>query len=104
MRVKCLRPYEWFIQGRDVSNALHREDGSAGYIVGEVDEKHSGDVPIDDAEYERLAAEIRTYNSALPPLPPPPHPNASLLAEVANLSGISPQVKSVLQKLVERMR
>ena len=64
--VKSGLPYEEFIRGRTVVNAMHREDDSAGDCIAEVDEARSGDTEIDDSTYTSIASEIKSYNDSIP--------------------------------------
>lgn len=72
--VRSLLPYPAFIAARVVINALHREDGADGYIVGEVSDVRADDEEITQDEYDTEAQTIRDYNAAIPKSPEPPPP------------------------------
>jgi hypothetical protein len=71
--VKSEVSYTDFISGRDAESVIHREDESAGWVIGYVEDAavRGSDTPIDADEYARLATEIQTYNASLDPPEPP---------------------------------
>jgi hypothetical protein len=73
MRVYSELPYEAFIAGRRVANALHYEDGTPG-CIGEVAEMRRGDMLVSDEEWDAYKAAILAANDALPDPEVPPAP------------------------------
>lgn len=102
--VKFTGNYNEFITGRDVDSAVHYEDESDPICVGIVPTVRTGDVPIDESEYETTKVAIFAYNATLPPTPPPGAPafKAITAAEVAALppngNGPLATVKAILAK------
>lgn len=74
--VSSRKKYAQFTKGRQVSDAVHREDDSPGEVVGFVDEAGPGDTEITPTEYDAIVATVQAYNATLPqPTPPgPPDP------------------------------
>lgn len=89
-RVRSSLSYPAFIAGRDVSNAVHREDGADGYIVGEVDVVRSNDEEITQEQYEYEVLVIREYNEDhLPPPEPEPEPPPTLADRLTGVTTIA---------------
>lgn len=71
--VRSEASYADFIQrGSDVESALHRDDGSRGFVIGYVEVLAEDDEEITQDEYDAEAQVIRDYNATLPPTPPEP--------------------------------
>ncbi len=88
--VRSALPYPAFIAGRDVSNALHREDGAAGYVVGKVARVRSADEKITQEQYDTEAQAIRQYNEDhLPPPEPEPEPPPTLRERLTGVTTIA---------------
>jgi len=83
--VKSSTDYETFTAGRGVTDALHREDDSAGDCIAWVESVRSGDSEIDEAEYLRLSQEIRDYNDTIPETPAPVSASAQRRSRLAVL-------------------
>ena len=73
MIVKSRDTYTEFQKGRDLESAVHMEDESAGFCMAYIDDAglKPTDVVIDQAEYDALVAECKTYNTthSLPVIP-----------------------------------
>lgn len=79
MLVESQVSYREFITGRDVQDAVHYEDDTAG-IVADIseDDVRPSDTVIDSTRYLQLATSIHEYNAALPELPRPISPREQL--------------------------
>ena len=63
--IKSTATYDIFIAGRQVTEALHNEDGASGEVVAWVDSIRSGDTEITEAEYLVIAQTIKAHNDTL---------------------------------------
>lgn len=72
MLVKSTLSYDSFIGGRDVENAVHREDDSAGECCAQVSDAdvRGSDIAITEAEFSTLVQSIKAYNASLSPVVP----------------------------------
>ena len=66
--VRFIGPYSDFIKSRDVSEAIHKENGSPGTLgFVEIADLRAGDEEIDLATYEAEKNSIQIQNAAIPP-------------------------------------
>ena len=80
--IKSTESYYDFGGGRNLRDALHREDNSPGEVVGwvEADGQRATDIPISISERDSIMSAIRAHNDTLPKPSTPKEQEAARLA------------------------
>ena len=64
--IKSSVTYDIFRADRQITEALHNEDGASGEVIAWVEATRAGDVEISEAAYQAIAETIKTHNGTLP--------------------------------------
>jgi lipid A disaccharide synthetase len=64
--IKSSATYDIFRADRQITEALHNEDGASGEVIAWVEASRAGDVEINEAAYQAIAETIKTHNGTLP--------------------------------------
>jgi len=91
-----------FTAGRQVRKAIHREDNSAGIIIGEVDDDKARDTDtvIDQSEYQELSVALKNINDSLPPEETPPPTRYRVLKVMLEDDPTDDEADSIIREMV----